>query len=67
MTSERNEFVTVWRSRGWTATRATEAEALAFAEEKWVQLVAWLEKIEAQDAGDGAAAAFSAQVATMMR
>lgn len=63
----RNVRRTAWRSKGWTSTKATEAEAVAFADVKWGELLAWLEKLEAQDAGDGAAAAFSAQVATMMR
>jgi len=58
------------RGRGWgkayVATRATEAEALAFANEKWPVLVAWLERLEPVSSG-GAAAAFSAQVVTMLR
>ncbi len=52
-------------AKGWKATRATEAEALAFATEKWPTLIAWLEKL-APEASDGAAQAFSTQVATMM-
>jgi hypothetical protein len=54
--------------RGWRATRATEAEAMAFADEKWARLVAWLEKLVPKDEGrNGAVDAFSAQVASMVR
>lgn len=52
--------------RGWKTTRATEAEAWGFAAPKWAALVAWLEKLEPVEC-DGAGAAFSAQVASMMR
>jgi hypothetical protein len=55
-----------WRSKPWIATRATEAEATAFADEKWPTLVAWLEKLTPEENG-GAVAAFSAQVASMSR
>jgi hypothetical protein len=56
--------------KGWRATKATEAEAFAFAEQKWSELVAWLQKQspEQLDAGrNGAVDAFSAQVANMTR
>jgi len=53
-------------SKPWACRRATEAEARAFADEKWPSLVAWLEKLRPVASG-GAAAVFSAQVASMHR
>src|SRR5262245_36186022 len=53
--------------KGWKATRASEAEAMAFAASKWERLVTWLEDLEPVERGNGAAAAFSAQVASMAR
>lgn len=67
-------FVTRWNvnsgpgwHKGWKATRTTEAEAFAFVAEKWPTLMAWLEKLEPKVREGGAAAAFSAQVASMSR
>ncbi len=55
-----------WRARGWKATRPSEAAAMAFANEKWPALVAWLEALELPESDrDGAADAFSAQLAGM--
>ncbi len=55
-----------WRAKGWKATRATEAEAMAFANEKWPTLIAWLENLVPEERS-GAVDAFSAQVASMSR
>ncbi len=52
-----------WGKR-WTTARASEAHAVAFADEKWPTLLAWIEKVTPVASG-GAAAAFSAQVASM--
>lgn len=56
-----------WRAKGWRASYSgagAEAGALAFAEEKWPVLVAWLEKLEPVEVCS-AVDAFSAQVAGM--
>ena len=50
--------------KGWRKAGITEAEALAFAETKWPQMIEGLDKLEPKTSG-GAAAVFSAQVATM--
>ena len=70
---DRGSVVVRWnvnRGRGWSkcwrATRASEAEAMAFVAEKWPALLTWLEQVEPVEGG-GAAEAFSAQVATMLR
>lgn len=55
--------------KGWTAKfRGQDAEekARAFADAKWVTLTEWLGKLEPVLSG-GASAAFSTQVASMMR
>lgn len=59
----------VHNGRGWAkgwkkAGLRTEQEALDFAAGKWLVLVVWLEKLEPVT-HNGAAAAFSAQVATI--
>lgn len=73
---ERKVFVVRWNAnrgrgrgwmKGWRTSRRAEAEAMAFAEEKWSSLVAWLEQLEPATIQNGAVAAFSAQVASMMR
>lgn len=53
-------------AKGWKRTTKTEQDAFAFAIEKWPTLIAWLEKLEPVE-GDGAAEAFSAQIAGMSR
>lgn len=53
-----------WFAKGWKCTVKTEADALAFVATKWPTMIAWLEALEPV-AHDGAAAAFSAQVASM--
>jgi hypothetical protein len=61
-----------WR-KGWSTTHATEAAALEWAGDKWTVLVSWLESLVSTGDGegtgprDGASAAFSAQVSTMVR
>lgn len=55
--------------KGWKCTRDDYETAIAFADEKWATLIAWLERTpsKAVPGENGAAAAFSAQVASMMR
>lgn len=59
-----------WQARAWRTVRTgpdAEAQAFAFAEEKWATLMAWLGTVEPKAGEHGAAEAFSAQVATMTR
>ncbi len=54
-----------WRTQGWKATHTTEAEAFAFAGTKWATMLAWLDALVPVDSRNGAAEAFSTQVAGM--
>lgn len=56
-----------WRAKAWKSSGLTEERALAFAQEKWAALTDWLRNLEPEARGNGAAAAFSAQVASMAR
>lgn len=67
-------FKVNWSARtggGWgkhyTASFPTESAALAFAETKWTTILGWIAKRPAEQNTGGAAALFSAQVATLRR
>lgn len=71
---ERGKCDVTWsvnKGRGWLPRRKksgmTEEAALSFAAAKWEVLAKWLRELEPVQRGGGAAAAFSAQVATMQR
>jgi hypothetical protein len=56
-----------WRTKNWRASGLTHEKAEAFADEKWAALIEWLKNLEPEQRGNGAVAAFSAQVASMWR
>lgn len=70
---ERGVYKVRWswnKGRGWSNARyvagLTEAAAADLADRQWGKLVAWLGKVDPLSSG-GAAACFSAQVASMSR
>lgn len=56
-----------WRAKAWKASGLTREKAEALVIEKWTLLTDWLRNLEPEVRGNGAASAFSAQVATMIR